>query len=188
MVASTCRLGGSLAIPSFRTWMPVSYPQVRERPVVAATWGRQPADMTLGDQVAPATADITRRNASLRSEISLVRAGLGRTRSLWSTLRESVLYCPQSGEDGLLGAEAAGIHWVFVFTSLPELAAFALARGPVDSAAAHLTVRGDRLIDLLLVTLLGRPEAVHGLCIDACGAEPMLLPVTAELVGIEAGS
>jgi len=41
--------------------------------------------MTLGDQVAAATADIRHRNALLRSEITLVRAG----------------------EDGLLGIEPA---------------------------------------------------------------------------------
>jgi len=143
--------------------------------------------MTLGNQVANAAADNSRRNASLRSEIALVRAGLGRTRSLWHAVRGSVLHCPRSGEDGLLGADAVGIHWVFVFTSLQELAAFALARGPGDAAADHLTVRGDRLVDLL-VRRSASDASVHGLCVDASGTQPMLLPLTAELVGIEAGS
>ena len=139
--------------------------------------------MTLGNQAADAAADLRRRNALLRSEIALVRAGLGRTRPLWHSLRGSVLHCPRSGEDGLLGADAVGIHWVFAFTSLQELAAFTLTRGPGDVAADHVAVRGDRLVDLL-VQRSASVASVHGLCVDASGAQPMLLPLTADLVGI----
>lgn len=132
-----------------------------------------PSGRTLGGADDPVHHDIALRNAALVTEIRLLRGGVGDPASLRRALRESVLYTPRWGEDGLTVGEYDGIQWLEAFTSPVELARFATERGIApDAGVGYLTVRGDRLLDQALPALGER----SGLAIDVAGREPMLIP------------
>lgn len=126
-------------------------------------------------------SDIAARNAPLRSEIELVRGGVGNADGLRRSLRDSVLYVLRYGEDQLIAADQGGIRWIYAFTSERELAMFATGRGGADAEVDYLTVRGDRLLEDALPSL-GVPA---GVAIDVAGENPVLVPV-GERVGANA--
>ncbi|MEP9382597.1 hypothetical protein [Nocardioides sp. KR10-350] len=133
----------------------------------------------LGDPTDAGNREIDRRNAPLRTEIRLVRGGVGNADAFRRALRESVLYVLPWNDDDLMCADQGGIRWVYAFTSALNVAAYALARGarpdvPVD----YLTVRADRLLDEA-VPALGVPA---GLAIDIGSEQPMLVPALPEAV------
>lgn len=123
-------------------------------------------------------SDIDRRNAPLRTEIELVRGGVGDADSVRRTLRESVLYLLRTGDDAVMSADADGIRWLYAFTTRLELARFAAVRGGRDEVVDYLTVRGDRLLDTG-VPSTGLPT---GLAVDVAGDRPMLFPPVSGIV------
>jgi hypothetical protein len=116
--------------------------------------------------------DIDRRNAPLRTEIELVRGGVGDAVSVRRTLRESVLYLLRAGDADVMATQADGIRWVYAFTTRTELARFAALRGGRDASVDYVTVRGDRLLDA------GVPSTgtATGIAVDVAGDQPMLFP------------
>lgn len=123
----------------------------------------------------PTAADrdtIERRNAALRTEIELVRGGLGDPAALRTALRESVLFLlPWEDGESVAGAVRDGIRWVYAFSSETELARHAVLRGAAeDVEVPYLTVSGERLLD-------GPGDVPRGLAIDVAGTNPFLLPL-----------
>lgn len=130
-------------------------------------------------------------NAVLRSEIDLVRHGVGDADSLMGALRRSVLLVPQPpappGAEGVaqenrstvLSGDQDGLRWIYAFTSPEELAGYFVARGEGDQEVPYLTVRGDRLLDVA-VPALGVPG---GIAVDVAGEAPMLFPAVEGAVG-----
>lgn len=114
---------------------------------------------------------IERCNAALRTEIALVRGGLGDAAQLRRALRESVLLVlPWDDDESVVSAEQDGIRWVYAFTSEPDVARYALRRGAArDTDVPYLAIRGERLLDV-------RSDVPWGVAIDVAGAHPFLLP------------
>lgn len=124
---------------------------------------------------------MTIENAVLRSEIDLVRHGVGDAEALMGSLRRSVLYVPCAGPvpadpadtpRAVRSGDQDGIRWIYAFTTPTELADFLLARGEGEDEVGYLTVRGDRLLDVA-VPALGVPG---GVAVDVAGDRPMLFP------------
>lgn len=115
---------------------------------------------------------IEQRNAALRTEIQLIRGGIGNSVALQRALRESVLFVlPWEDGESVVSAEQNGIRWVYAFTSEAEVARYAVMRDAVpDADVPYLTVRGDRLVDV-------RIDAPWGLAVDVAGSQPFLLPL-----------
>ena len=121
-------------------------------------------------------------NSVLRSEIDLLRHGVGDAEALMGSLRRSVLYVPCAGEApadpendvprAVRSGDQDGIRWIYAFTTPTELADFLLARGEGEAEVGYLTVRGDRLLDAA-VPALGVPG---GVAVDVAGDRPMLFP------------
>ncbi len=111
-------------------------------------------------------------NSVLRSEIAMVRNGVGDGESLVSSLRDSVLYVPTSSETALMSGDRGGVRWIYGFTTEAELADFFLARGEGDDEVAYMTIRGDRLLDVALPAM-GVPG---GIAVDVAGDQPMVFP------------
>ena len=120
--------------------------------------------------------EIDRRNAPLRTEIQLVRGGVGDASSFDRSLRESVLYVLRWSETELLTGDQDGVRWLYAFTSIRDLARYAAVRGADEMAEVDfLTVRADRLLDAALPELAasGLPT---GLALDIGSTAPMLVP------------
>ena len=120
-------------------------------------------------------------NSVLRSEIDLLRHGVGDAEALMGSLRRSVLYVPCAGEvpadpaevpPAVRSGDQDGLRWIYAFTSPTELADFLRARGEGEDEVGYLTVRGDRLLDVA-VPALGVPG---GVAVDVAGDRPMLFP------------
>ncbi|MCW2819551.1 MAG: hypothetical protein JWR42_2338 [Marmoricola sp.] len=120
-------------------------------------------------------------NAVLISEIRMTRHGVGDAESLVTALRESVLLVLRTGEDGVAAGDQGGVRWVHAFTSPERLAEFLQARGEGDRPASYLTVRGDRLLDVVLPLV----DGPAGLAVDVGSDEPMLFPAVVGVVPVE---
>jgi hypothetical protein len=92
--------------------------------------------------------------------------------------RTARLVCPLTAEGALFGAESAGVHWLFAFTSERELALFARERGREDERWEFARVEGGRLLDVA-VPAAGGPA---GVAVDVGSERPMLLPPVAGVV------
>lgn len=134
------------------------------------------------DPAAPENREIDRRNAPLRTEVQLLRGGVGNAAAFARSLSESVLYAVRWSEDELLTGDHEGVRWLYAFTSIGDLARFAVTRGAdADAEVDFLTVRGDRLAEVALVELAARSGMPVGLALDVGGDAPMLVP-SADLV------
>ncbi|MFE6645035.1 hypothetical protein ACFVJS_00635 [Nocardioides sp. NPDC057772] len=121
--------------------------------------------------------EIDRRNAPLRTEIQLVRGGVGDASSFDRSLRESVLYVLRWSETELLTGDQDGVRWLYAFTSIRDLARYATMRGADETAAVDfMTVRADRLLDAALPELAAASGLPTGLALDIGSSAPMLVP------------
>jgi hypothetical protein len=135
---------------------------------------QEPAVSDLAD---PANREIDRRNAALRTEIQLVRGGVGDAASFDRSLRESVLYVLRWSETALVTGDQDGVRWLYAFTSVRDLARYAAVRGADETAAVDfLTVRADRLLEVALPELASSTGLSVGLAIDIGSSAPMLVP------------
>jgi hypothetical protein len=126
------------------------------------------------------TAD--RLNAgALRGKIAGVWDGFGRGEALVEEFRRGVVLLPMVGESGVLTGDYGGVRWVYAFTAVAELAAFAAARGVGDEECRYLTVRGARLLDAL-GSLVAAPA---GVAVDVAGRRPMMFPPVRGIVADE---
>ncbi|NLU66686.1 SseB family protein [Streptomyces sp. HNM0574] len=103
-------------------------------------------------------------------------------RALVGEFRRSVVLVPTL-DDSLLTVESEGLRWLFAFTGEEPLADFARARGlGDDSRAAYLTMRGARLLDVVVPAVPGPA----GVAVDAGSGAGMLLPPVRGVVPDEA--
>lgn len=131
----------------------------------------------LSDPADPANREIDRRNAPLRTEIQLVRGGVGDAASFDRSLRESVLYVMRWSETALVTGDQDGVRWLYAFTSLRDLARYAALRGADETAEVDfLTVRADRLLEVALPELASSTGMPVGLALDIGSNAPMLVP------------
>lgn len=128
----------------------------------------------LGGPTDPANRSIDVRNAALRTEIRLARGALGNAEALKRAVHDSVLYVLPLGEEGLMCSAMGGVEWVLAFSSVAEVARYALAKGadPAEEVD-YLSVTGEHLVEQVLPGW-GRPA---GVAFDVAGAEPFLMPV-----------
>lgn len=108
----------------------------------------------------------------LRSEIDLLRHGVGDADALMGALRRRVLYVPQCGEDAVMPGDQDGLRLIYAFTTPEEMATFFLARDRGEQEVAYLTARGERLLDTALPAL----DLPGGVAVDVAGDRPMLFP------------
>lgn len=121
--------------------------------------------------------EIDRRNAPLRTEIQLVRGGVGDAASFDRSLRESVLYLLRWSETELLTGNQDGVRWLYAFTNIRDLARYAAVRGADETADIDfMTVRADRLLDAALPELAASSGMPAGLALDIGSSAPMLVP------------
>ena len=131
----------------------------------------------VSDPADAANREIDRRNAPLRTEIQLVRGGVGDAASFDRSLRESVLYVLRWSETALLTGDQDGVRWLYAFTSVRDLARYAAARGADESVDVDfMTVRADRILEVALPELVSSAGMPVGLAIDVGSSSPMLLP------------
>lgn len=129
---------------------------------------------TLGGPTDPANRSIDVRNAALRTEIRLARGALGNADALQRAVHDSVLYVLPLGEESLMCSAMGGVDWVLAFTSVAEVARYALAKGADPGEEVdYLSVTGEHLVEQVLPGW-GRPA---GVAFDVAGAEPFLMPV-----------
>lgn len=134
-------------------------------------------DPVPSDPADPANREIDRRNAPLRTEIQLVRGGVGDAASFDRSLRESVLYVLRWSETALVTGDQDGVRWLYAFTSLRDLARYAALRGADERAEVDfLTVRADRLLEVALPELASLTGLPVGLALDIGSSAPMLVP------------
>src|SRR5687768_15466512 len=88
----------------------------------------------VSDPADPANREIDRRNAPLRTEIQLIRGGVGNAEAFDRSLRESVLYVLRWSEDELVTGDQDGVRWLYAFTSIRDLTRFAVLRGADETA------------------------------------------------------
>jgi hypothetical protein len=125
--------------------------------------------------------EIDRRNAPLRTEIQLVRGGVGDAASFDRSLRESVLYVMRWSETALVTGDQDGVRWLYAFTSMRHLARYAALRGADETAEVDfLTVRADRLLEVALPELASSAGLPVGLALDIGSSAPMLVPAGPE--------
>lgn len=128
----------------------------------------------LGAPTDPGNRSIDVRNAALRTEIRLARGGLANAEALKRAVHDSVLYVLPLGEDGLMCSTLEGIEWVLAFTSVADVARYAVAKGAAaDEEVDYLGVSGARLVEQVLPGW-GKPT---GVALDIAGPEPFLMPV-----------
>lgn len=131
----------------------------------------------ISDPADAANREIDRRNAPLRTEIQLVRGGVGDAASLDRSLRESVLYVLRLSETALVTGDQDGVRWLYAFTSMRDLARYAALRGADETAEVDfLTVRADRLLEVALPELASSTGMPVGLALDIGSSAPMLVP------------
>lgn len=121
--------------------------------------------------------EIDRRNAPLRTEIQLVRGGVGDAASFDRSLSESVLYVLRWSETALVTGDQDGVRWLYAFTSVRDLARYAAVRGADETAEVDfLAARADRLLDVALPELASSTGLPVGLALDIGSSAPMLVP------------
>lgn len=131
----------------------------------------------VSDPADAANREIDRRNAPLRTEIQLIRAGVGDAASFDRSLRESVLYLLRWSETELLTGDQDGVRWLYAFTSIRDLARYAAVRGADETADVDfVTVRADRILDAALPELAAASGLPAGLALDVGSTAPMLVP------------
>lgn len=131
----------------------------------------------VSDPADPANREVDRRNAPLRTEIQLIRGGVGNAEAFDRSLRESVLYVLRWSETELMTADRDGVRWLYAFTSVRDLILFAAARWPaLDGEVDFLTVRGDRLLEAAVPELAKKSGMPSGLALDVASEAPMLVP------------
>lgn len=131
----------------------------------------------VSDPADPANRGVDRRNAPLRTEIQLVRGGVGDAASFDRSLRESVLYVLRWSETALLTGDQDGVRWIYAFTSVRDLARYAAVRGADESAEVDfMTVRADRLLEVAFPELASSIGLPVGLALDIGSTSPMLVP------------
>lgn len=131
----------------------------------------------VSDPADAANREIDRRNAPLRTEIQLVRGGVGDAASFDRSLRESVLYVLRWSETELVTGDQDGVRWLYAFTSVRDLARYAALRDADETAEVDfLTVRADRLLEVALPELASSTGLPVGLAIDIGSSAPMLVP------------
>lgn len=131
----------------------------------------------ISDPADAANREIDRRNAPLRTEIQLVRGGVGDAASFDRSLRESVLYVLRWSETELVTGDQDGVRWLYAFTSVRDLARYAVMRGADETAEVDfLTVRADRILDAVLPELASSSGLPAGLALDIGSNTPMLVP------------
>lgn len=141
------------------------------------------------DPTDPANREIDRRNAPLRTEIQLVRGGVGDAASFDRSLRESVLYVMRWSETALVTGDQDGVRWLYAFTSMRDLASYAALRGADERAEVDfLTVRADRLLEVALPELASSTGLPVGIALDIGSSAPMLVPAGPEDVETAAAS
>jgi len=138
----------------------------------------------VSDPADAANREIDRRNAPLRTEIQLVRGGVGDAASFDRSLRESVLYVLRWSETALLTGDQDGVRWLYAFTSVRDLARYAALRGADESVDVDfMTVRADRLLEVALPELATTAGMPVGLAIDVGSTSPMLVPSAPDSAG-----
>jgi hypothetical protein len=110
--------------------------------------------------------------------IAEFRAGAVDAAAMLAAVRASVLIMPLTGAGQVLAGRARGVGWLYVFTSIEELARWARARDEGDPMWRYASIRGDRVLDRV-VAGLDRP---CGVAVDVAGARPMLLPPLPKVV------
>lgn len=112
-------------------------------------------------------------NSVLRTEISMVRNGVGDPEALMDGLRRSVLFVPTTLDGAGLVADLEGLRWLYAFTSPAEMAAYFSAREEIGEPVDFVTVLGERLVDVV-IPAMGTPA---GIAVDVAGQEPIMFPL-----------
>ncbi|MGX1886921.1 SseB family protein [Streptomyces sp. NPDC055287] len=105
----------------------------------------------------------------------LAGTGAGDLRALVGEFRRSEVLVPVV-DGGLLSVATGPVRWLFAFTGVEALEAFAGQRGEVIDE--WVPVFGARLLDRVIPDI-GGPV---GIAVDAAGAAPLVLPPVAGIV------
>ncbi|MCX5450969.1 SseB family protein [Streptomyces libani] len=148
------RFSGGASLPA------LSVPYAKVGSTVELKSGREPAVMSLADEVAAA------------------HAGNPNPAALVGEFRRTPVLIPLIN-DSLMSAELSGIRWLYAFSDEQELARFAASRGAApETELSYARAVGARLLDVVIPAI----EGPAGVVLDAGSEQGMVFPPVSGIV------